>query len=230
MGNNNGSDYDAEAGAPVTERTIIGSADTGRFIAPENSTYRSSTGLHTGCEHDSRAFDTNGAQPTPRCVTWAYDQQAQYSLSDFLQVPGEAGVRWTPLFPIPPYIAVFMMGIWSHKTVNGVRLGAVMNGFDVRAISRELGRLKLGKGGPTSKGRLYTSVNGNWMYDMSGVPYFNQQYALTAVSHGEYVFLVFVLFYSAELKQEVSGTSWYGFRAWYPGRRRAGLFPYLVHI
>ena len=92
------------------------------------------------------------------------------SLSDFLQVPGEAGVRWTPLFTIPPYIAVIMMGIWSHKTVNGVRLGAVMNGFDVRAISRELGRLKLGKGGPTSKGRLYTSVNGDWMYDMSGVP------------------------------------------------------------
>ena len=114
------------------------------------------------------------------------------------------------------------MGTWSHETANGVRLGAVMNGFDVRAISRELGRLKLGKGGTTSKGRLYTSVNSDWMYDVSGIPDFNQKYILTAVSHGEYVFLVcFCLFCRAQARR---GTSWhfiemmsrvrYGFRAW----------------
>ena len=188
---NNGSDYDAEAGAPTAIRTIIGTADpyTGQFLAPENSTYRSTDGLQMGCTHDGRAFETNGAQPSPRCVTWKYDQKDVYSLTDFLQVHGEAGVRWSPLFPIPPYIVILMMGTWSHETANGVRLGAVMNGLDVRAISRELGRLKLGKGGTTSKGRLYTSVNSDWMYDVSGIPDFNQKYILTAVSHGEYVFL-----------------------------------------
>ena len=189
---NNGSDYDAEAGAPTAIRTVIGSADpyTGQYIAPENSTYRSTDGLQTGCTHEGRAFETNGAQPAPRCHTWGFDQKELLSLSDFLQVHGEAGVRWSPLFTIPPYIAVMMMGTWSHETANGVRLGAVLNGFDVRSISRELGRLKLGKGGTTSKGRLYTSVNSDWMYDVSGIPDFNQKYILTAVSHGEYVFLV----------------------------------------
>ena len=92
---NNGSDYDAEAGAPTAIRTIIGSADpyTGQFIAPENSTYRSTDGILTGCTHEGRAFRTNGAQPDPRCQAWAFDQKDLFSLSDFLQVHGEAGVR-----------------------------------------------------------------------------------------------------------------------------------------
>ena len=188
---NNGSDYDAEAGAPTAIRTIIGSVDpyTGQYLAPENSTYRSTDGNLVGCKHAGRAFETNGAEPAPRCNAWAFNQLDYITTSDYVTVPGEAGVRWTPLFPIPPYIILLMVGTWSHETVNGVRLGTVSNGFDVRAISRELGRLKLGKGGPASKGRLYTSVNSNWMYDVSGNPYYNQQYVLTAVSHGEYVFL-----------------------------------------
>ena len=192
----NGSDYDAEAGAPAASRFVSGTTDpyTGQFIAPENSTYRSTDGLQLGCTHEGRAFETNGAQPAPRCLMREYNVDGVYSLSDFVQVHGEAGVRWTALFPLPPYLVLLMVGTWSHETANGAQLGTVMNGFDVRAMSRELKRLKLGKGGPASKGRLYTSVNSNWMYDVSGVPYFNQKYVLTAVSHGEYVFLVFFCF------------------------------------
>ena len=192
MGNNNGSDYDAEAGAPTEERTIIGTVDpfTGEFRAPENSTYRSTDGTHQpGCTHDEIAFDTNGAQPVPRCNIWGYDQrQGIYGLSAFSGVRGEAGVRWSHLFETPPYIVLFMFGTWSHETANGVQLGFVFNGLDVRAISRQLARIKLGNGGPTSKGRLYTCANKNWMYDATGIPSFDQQHFLTAVSHGEYVF------------------------------------------
>ena len=193
MGNNNGSDHDAEAGAPTEERTIIGTVDpfTGEFVAPENSTRRSMTGEQPGCEHDSIAFDTNGAQPVPRCNIWGYDQrQGIYGLSAFSGVRGEAGVRWSHLFQVPPYVVLFMFGTWSHETANGVQLGFVFNGLDVRAITRQLGQIKLGNGGPTSKGRLYTCANKNWMYDATGIPSFDQEHFVTGVSHGEYVFLV----------------------------------------
>ena len=188
---NNGSDYDAEAGAPASARHIIGGVDpyTGEYAAPENSTYRSRDGHQNGCERESIAFDTNGAQPSPRCTVSAFDRTTKvWGLSAFTKVFGEAGVRWTHLFSMPPYVVLISFGVWSHKTATGEKLGMVFNGFEMRSITRQLRQIKLGNGGPTSKGRLYTCANKNWMYDATGIPSFDQQHFLTGVSHGEYVF------------------------------------------
>ena len=193
MESNNGSDYDAEAGTPTKDRTILGTAHprTGEFVAPGNVPLTWSTdGRQTGCPNADIAFKTNGAQPVARCNVHNFDmRKGMYEFAAFTTVHGEAGVRWSHLFVMPPYVGLFMFGTWSHETVPNTKLGVVLIGLDVRAVTRELGKIKLGKGGPTSKGRLYTCAKSNWMYDRTGNPGFNQEHVLTAVSHGEYVFL-----------------------------------------
>eukprot|EP00756_Hemistasia_phaeocysticola_P001513 Hpha_TRINITY_DN11064_c0_g1::TRINITY_DN11064_c0_g1_i1::g.92717::m.92717 len=108
-------------------------------------------------------------------------------------------LRWTPLFmtastdprePLGNTVALGVVCSWVHLARESERVGVIMAGMSVEALTRSVGEIARGAA-PGSKIRMFTVVHEEWLYtsmspgEAAAQDIKDQKGLLTSASHGE---------------------------------------------
>eukprot|EP00755_Sulcionema_specki_P028472 Sspe_Gene.89972::Locus_61614_Transcript_1_6_Confidence_0.444_Length_2654::g.89972::m.89972 len=153
---NNGTDYDAEAGnKSAYVRNSWGTIKPGRGVPYYELGYL--VGME--CADNNRAaVNTNGSRVNKICYngdTSSFDGLAPLAMA---MAPGPEGVTWAPPLVVGNFLAVFAFGSFNGVTVPSEKLGWVYTAVDLRSLTQIFKRITL-----PGRGRLYTTMRSSWL-------------------------------------------------------------------